>query len=164
MPTASDTPLVVSNRVLVYNAAFSAASVSAAWTAGAYRRVEVFVKLATGATANILVALAGLSAGSYYTTAERTGAAGAWTDGSFSAIDAWKVDLPPYPGAPAQLDIRIQAAQDGSQRMFTGMLAAYTGQGIFLTGTSVDTTNKAAGVTVTFTVSCTGWLEVVGYV
>ncbi len=147
--------------ISVHNAAYSGTVITSnTWVADLFRRIEVHLKNDTGNTTSIMLALAGITAGTYYTSGLAIAAA---TNQSYSAQNGWKIDTSSAGGVNASVDANIACKNRGAEKKITGISAQDTGQGFVFTGTCLDPTNPATGLVITFSTACTGWLEVIGY-
>jgi len=159
MPATADTP--IAGPLVIASAAFSAASVSASWTAGAFRRLELHLRVTASGAGNAVVTLTGLG-GTYssWAVGNLSATAGDSPWPSVANAATWTVQNGAYLG---QTDASFQVAAGGLRTFTSTMLDASNGY-VFLTqGSNTDTTSAVSGLTLTFPGTTAGWFELIGY-
>ena len=160
MPTHVDTPIVGLYDV-VSNAAFSAvSSLSASWTVGLYRRLELHLRVDSG-SANGYLTFQGLTGETYTRNGYYSNPSAVFTNfaGGPSGT-AWVAQGIGNQVADVDVDISCAAA---SEKTFRARIADMSGYQASIAGTCSDTTNPVSGVTVTFLGATSGWFELLGF-
>lgn len=160
MPTHVDTPIVGLYDV-VSNAAFSAvSSLSASWTVGLYRRLELHLRVDSG-SANGYLTFQGLTGETYTRNgfyAAPTAVLTAWA--ASGTASAWVAQG--IASQVADVGIKVWCAAN-SQKTYQAWITDVSGYQAILSGTCSDTTAPVSGVTVTFTGATSGWFELLGF-
>jgi len=146
----------------VHNAAFtSQTSVNSnTWAVGKYRRLEVRVRTTAGNSTFHGLALVGLVGSIYYNF--DLGVSGGAANNTAGAA-AWSVNHSTTGGAPTLTKFDIEIV-NGFYRNMVAQASGGNGNGQVTSGLAVDNSHDVTGVTVSFSTSSSGWLEVIGYV
>lgn len=143
---------------VITDADFSAASVPLAWSPGAYRRLELRLRITTGSSGNVTVTLAGL-----------TGTYSSWCTYNGSGMSAWGASAFPASwvlgngDSPGQTDGTFEIAPGAVRSYRAPTLDAGNAYLLLTQGSHTDTTSPVSGMTLTFPVSTTGHLYIAGY-
>ena len=144
---------------VIASSAFSASSVAVSWTAGAYRRLELHLRVTTSGAGNGVVTLTGLG-GTYssWCTYNQSGVT-TWGGSTFPAT--WALGDAANVG---QTDATFQIANGGLRTFTSTTLDASAPSYLLLSqGSNTDTTTDVTGMTLTFPGATSGWFELLGF-
>lgn len=160
--SALDKLKVDSQPVTIQDLDFSAVSsiTSTTWTAGAYKRIEIFLKVATGAAGAHTFKMVGLADGGGYLNLANNINAGLWTQVQTNAKSDWELTAS---AIPFELHAFVNVKVDGTRRLLTGQYADYDENIKVMTGIHTDVTNQVTGVVLTLAAVSAGNLKIIGH-
>lgn len=147
---------------VIANAPFtSVSSVSASWTAGKYRRLELHLRVTSAAAGNATATLTGL--GGTYTSWNvynfgATASPSPWSSNAYAS--SWAFQNGGYLG---QTDGDFQIATGGLRTFQARTLDASNGYVLLSQGSNSDTTSQVSGMTVTLPGAASGRFELLGF-
>lgn len=145
---------------VIKSAAFaSASSLSASWPLGAYRRLQLKLRVDSG-SANGYLTFQGLTGETYTRTGYYSNPSAVFTNfAGGPSVTAWVAQG--IGNQVADVDIEVSCAAN-SQKTYRARIADASGYQAVLSGTCSDATAPVSGVTVTFTGATAGWFELLG--
>ncbi len=160
--SAVDKIKVDSQPVTIQDLDFSAVSsiTSTTWTAGAYKRIEIFLKVATGTASSHTIKMVGLANGGGYLNVANNFSLGAWTQVTTDAKSDWELIAS---SIPFELYAMVNVKVDGTRRLLRGHYVDYDERMKMVAGIHTDVTNEVTGIVLTLPSSSSGNLKIVGH-